>query len=376
VVRPLTRRLLTIATAGAAMTILMSGPTPALAATAVAGTVSTGSGPLNVRGGAGTGHAVLYQVANGSALSIQCQITGQSISGNVRSTNLWDRVGAGAYVADAYVQRNTSVAIADCSAPTPPVQVSVPTQQAAPRSGKVSTDAGGLNIRLGASTGYSVVGQLPNGVQMTVYCQVAGGQINGYVRSTNLWDKIAPNKYVSDAYVVRNTALPIPVCAATPMGNPPPGVMGAWVAPVPGVVGQPFRPSYNPHHDGVDIMEPRNTPILSASDGTVITMECNTSGPSCNVDGSSSVRGCGWYVEVQHPGQVITRYCHMVRRPEVVVGQHVSTGQVLGYVGTSGNSSGTHLHFETHVGGSQADSSNAVDPVAFMRSVRAPLAGT
>ena len=41
---------------------------------------------------------------------------------------------------------------------------------------------------------------------------------------------------------------------------------------------------------------------------------------------------------VRDPGQVVTRYCHLVRRPDVVEGQQVATGQVLGYVGTSGNS--------------------------------------
>jgi murein DD-endopeptidase MepM/ murein hydrolase activator NlpD len=144
---------------------------------------------------------------------------------------------------------------------------------------------------------------------------------------------------------------------------------------VPGRPGQRFRPPGNPSHDGVDIPEPRNTPIHAASAGKVITAVCNTSGSSCDVDGSLSVRGCGWYAEIQHPGQIITRYCHMVRRPSVRVGQQVSTGQLIGYVGTSGNSSGPHLHFEVHVGAGRASRANAVDPVAFMQRMNAPLGG-
>ena len=96
----------------------------------------------------------------------------------------------------------------------------------------------------------------------------------------------------------------------------------------------------------------------------------------CDVDGSRSISGCGWYVEVQHTQGVVnyvTRYCHMVRRPSVRVGQVVATGAVLGYVGTSGSSSGPHLHFEVH-SGVPATHANAVDPIRFMIARRAPLA--
>ncbi|NJC74207.1 M23 family metallopeptidase, partial [Planosporangium thailandense] len=153
----------------------------------------------------------------------------------------------------------------------------------------------------------------------------------------------------------------------------PPGVDTGWVVPVPGTPVQLFRPPSNPTHDGVDIMRPRNSPIVAASAGEVVTVECNTSGPSCDVDGSPSVRGCGWYVEIRHAGQVTTRYCHMVSRPVVTLGQQVKAGQVIGYVGTSGNSGAPHLHFEVHLGPGYATSANAVDPVAFMQRMNAPL---
>ena len=85
--------------------------------------------------------------------------------------------------------------------------------------------------------------------------------------------------------------------------------------------------------------------------------------------------GCGWYVDILHAGNVITRYCHMVSRPIVRVGQYVGAGEVIGLSGSSGNSSGPHLHFEVHLNG---DSSNAgaVDPVPFMNQVGAPLVGS
>jgi murein DD-endopeptidase MepM/ murein hydrolase activator NlpD len=136
---------------------------------------------------------------------------------------------------------------------------------------------------------------------------------------------------------------------------------------VPGRVGSGFRTADRPGHDGVDIMAPRGTGIRSASAGIVITVVCNVSRGTCDQDGSPSVMGCGWYVEVAHGAGLMTRYCHMVRQPSVTVGQRVEAGELLGYVGTSGNSSGPHLHYEVHVLG------DAIDPVSFMESRGAPL---
>jgi hypothetical protein len=231
-----------------------------------------------------------------------------------------------------------------------------------------------LNVRSGANASASVVTKLRTGNRVILVCQVAGQWINGRVRGTNIWDRTGNGNYISNGYVRR---APLPACptSATPPLPPQsqPTVATGWVIPVPGTPIQTFRPAHNPTHDGVDTMLPRNTPIASASAGRVLTVECNTSGPSCDLDGGPSVRGCGWYIEIAHPGQVTTRYCHLVRRTPVALGQQVKAGQTIGYVGTSGNSSGPHLHFEVHVGPGPATRANAVDPLAFMRRMNAPL---
>jgi murein DD-endopeptidase MepM/ murein hydrolase activator NlpD len=141
----------------------------------------------------------------------------------------------------------------------------------------------------------------------------------------------------------------------------------AWQLPVAARLVSGFRTSERPSHDGVDLSAARNTPIQAASAGTVIRVVCNVSAGGCDVDGNRNLKGCGWYVEVRHVGGVVTRYCHLVRRPSVVVGQTVGKGRLLGYAGTSGSSSGPHLHFEVH-SGVPATSANAISPLTFMKA--------
>jgi murein DD-endopeptidase MepM/ murein hydrolase activator NlpD len=148
---------------------------------------------------------------------------------------------------------------------------------------------------------------------------------------------------------------------------------GDWTEPVEAAVGSGFRSADRPGHDGVDFLAPRFAPIRAAAAGQVITVACNASTGTCDRDGGTDVRGCGWYVEILHGDDVVTRYCHLARQPEVSVGDVVEGGQVLGFVGSSGNSSGPHLHFEVHVGGAVATAANAVDPVGFLTDVGVPL---
>ena len=138
-----------------------------------------------------------------------------------------------------------------------------------------------------------------------------------------------------------------------------------WVAPVLAPVVSGFRTAQRPTHNGVDLGAVRGSPIQAASGGPVVVVRCNVVPAShgCDRDGSPSTPGCGWYVDIRHAGEVYTRYCHMLTRPAVVEGQAVAVGQVIGVVGSSGHSSGPHLHFEVHVG---SRSEGAVDPVVFM----------
>lgn len=143
-----------------------------------------------------------------------------------------------------------------------------------------------------------------------------------------------------------------------------------WTAPVGAAVGSGFRTPGRPSHHGVDLSASRGTPILAASSGVVIVARCDVG--NCDRDGSPSTPGCGWFVEILHAEQVITRYCHMDQRPAVNVGDRVAAGDVIGVVGTTGHSSGPHLHYEVHLDGDRS-SRGAVDPETFMARKGAPL---
>lgn len=94
------------------------------------------------------------------------------------------------------------------------------------------------------------------------------------------------------------------------------------------------------NHTGIDIPAPGGTKILAAKSGVVTTSTYNSS--------------YGNYVVVSHSDGTSTLYAHM-RQRAVSKGQTVSQGQVVGYVGTTGSSTGNHLHFEIRVNGSRVD---------------------
>ncbi|WP_018255214.1 M23 family metallopeptidase [Salinispora mooreana] len=148
-----------------------------------------------------------------------------------------------------------------------------------------------------------------------------------------------------------------------------------WTAPIPGDVGSGFRTQERPAHQGVDIAAVKGTPIRAAASGRVLVSRCDPdrSGElTCDVDGWPGKGGCGWFVDIAHPGKIITRYCHLAERPTVSAGQTVRAGEEIGVIGSSGNSSGPHLHFEVHVDGDRSRH-GAIDPVRFMREQGAPL---
>ena len=106
---------------------------------------------------------------------------------------------------------------------------------------------------------------------------------------------------------------------------------GGFVHPMPGAVVTEEYGGY-PGHKGIDLAKPQGTKILAAGPGVV-----NFSG---------WYGGGGNMAGVDHGNGYVTRYKHMMRSPSVAVGQRVAAGQLLGFEGSTGDSTGPHLHWE------------------------------
>ncbi|MDQ6856679.1 MAG: M23 family metallopeptidase [Candidatus Dormibacteraeota bacterium] len=163
--------------------------------------------------------------------------------------------------------------------------------------------------------------------------------------------------------VIGPVAVPaIAAAVATPPGS------AALVWPMSGVITQGFGASpfaiepavtlagitYPHFHTGIDIAAPFETPVQSAADGVVALAGAET-------DGLGHLVGYGNYVVVAHGNGMVTLYGHLA---QVLVqpGQVVHAGDPIGREGSTGNSTGPHVHFELRVNGSPANPASYVQP--------------
>jgi murein DD-endopeptidase MepM/ murein hydrolase activator NlpD len=139
-----------------------------------------------------------------------------------------------------------------------------------------------------------------------------------------------------------------------PAGFGPFGLQLSW--PIIGTLTQPFGPTtftlepplgqYKHFHTGIDIAAAYGTPVSAASDGLVVSVR------------HSSV-GYGNYVIVAHGSGYFTLYAHLADT-QVVDGQHILRGQMVGHEGATGLATGPHLHFELRYNGA------VIDPMSYL----------
>ena len=142
---------------------------------------------------------------------------------------------------------------------------------------------------------------------------------------------------------------------ALPAGFGPYGLQLSWPM-IGGTLTQAFGPTtfalepplgqYKHFHTGIDIAAASGTPVLAAADGLVVSVQ------------HTSV-GYGNYVIVAHGGGYFTLYAHLADT-QVVGGQHVVRGQLVGHEGASGLATGPHVHFELRYNGA------VIDPMAYL----------
>ena len=106
-------------------------------------------------------------------------------------------------------------------------------------------------------------------------------------------------------------------------------------------------------HKGVDLAATTGTPIYATADGVVSKAEFYSS--------------YGNFVSIEHGARIQTRYAHM-SRIAVADGSFVQKGDLIGYVGSTGRSTGPHLHYEVRIDG------QAVNPVPYMVESQAQAA--
>lgn len=190
-----------------------------------------------------------------------------------------------------------------------------------------------------------------------VHQQFAPGMVPVYTELTLSITRI-PDNYVREAPDASGTdSGENPASSTQPQvdvgGLSPIQATGDWIVPLRNYsISSGYRTSERPGHNGVDLAAPGDTPIWAPNDGRVIAVGFDN--------------GQGHHVYIDHGmrnnlGRVTTVYMHMIRNPPVSPGQAVKKGQVIGNVGSTGDSTGNHLHFEVKLNGSHTD------PVSWMK---------
>lgn len=151
-----------------------------------------------------------------------------------------------------------------------------------------------------------------------------------------------------------------PPTGAGPVENKGTTSAGGYVSPAAGRVSSPFGMRTHPitkqqsMHPGVDIAAPSGTPVVATKAGTVLTANYGENG------------GYGNLIQIDHGNGEVSKYAHL-SAISTAPGSKVEAGQEIGKVGSTGRSTGPHLHFEIKKSG------QAADPASLITSLGSPL---
>lgn len=148
----------------------------------------------------------------------------------------------------------------------------------------------------------------------------------------------------------RQVSPELPPLGAADMYLPKPGTSApfkGYIWPAKGVLSSGYGWRWGRMHRGIDVAAPVGTPIFAAASGVIVRAGWNSG-------------GYGNLVDIKHPDGSLTRYAHN-NRILVRAGQEVEQGQHIAEMGSTGFSTGPHLHFEVHAAGK-----GAINPIALL----------
>lgn len=268
---------------------------------AEASQVAVTASALNVRSGPGTHYRIITQVQKGIRLTVQKQQGGWLF---VRLPN-----GRTGWVYGQYVRPISTSRVPQGGSG----------QSVVPASQTVAVTASVLNMRSGPGTNHSIITKVKRDTRLTVQKKHSDWLLVRLLNGLTGW--------VFGQYV-----RPVSAITATVLAWPVPSVHG---------ISSGFGYRTNPItgkrslHNGIDIPAPKGTPIVAAENGKVIVADY--------------MNGYGNTVIIDHGNGLWTLYGHIKEGGILVsVGQQVRRGQTIALVGSTGNATGSHLHFTVY----------------------------
>lgn len=319
----------------AVFTLIVTSASP-LAAQAGATAIVTDPDGVNLRGGPGTHYASLAIVPRGTELPI----LGAKVNDDWLPVSYQGRLG---FIYDEFVDVRpgpggagpvqpgaigTPAGVQPASLPMP----ASPSPSASPQPGGTPAPASmqmrvnspdGVNLRAGPGLDQRILAVIPNNTRLTVLGRSADGR----------WSQVTHNGqtgWVDGQFLS-------PADEQRPVEGPP----GRFIWPVSG---RSVTTGFSGGHPGVDIDQfpAGGNPVVATAAGKVTFAGGN---PCCSY---------GLYIEIEHKDGSSSLYAHLAS-VDVREGQEVTQGQSLGRSGSTGRSTGAHLHFEIHLNGGPVD---------------------
>lgn len=258
--------------------------------------------------------------------------------------------GVEGWIAGSYLGEGGRDSVASSSTASSGSGANTPSFEAGQKVVVRTDDGTGLAMRMDSSRGSEKIGKLYDGDVVTVVLGPTA-QVDGWYLVSNG----SKRAWVFGPYLEAASAIAEAAASTSSAGV----ATGSLMYPISGgtytqgfgCTGYSFEPwsasAGCNFHNGIDLAAPSYTSIVAADGGTVVQAGW------CNC-------GLGYYVEIDHGNGIHTVYGHMAETPYVVVGQQVAKGEVIGPLGSTGNSTGPHVHFVVKVNGV------AVDPLSYL----------